>query len=223
MYIVANNRGFPSFQNLITMREIVNFLNFLDWIDYYMHVSKISFSPLLNCPSYVQVLTRIWAPIIWAFPLWWNWENVRKIDASTTNPGAHTCRATIHTHKSEHSKQTVWTRWQWQKGYFQESQYSMIGHTGQTTVRQLANLLQSAGRHTSPKGTKPSKHARENRASQSGRQRPCQHLSPGLWNTHSTWTDCYLVPTKLLQMQRIFPPVCHSHGAQLGLWDLDSS
>jgi hypothetical protein len=41
-----------------------------------------------------------------------------------------------------------------------------------------------------------------------------EHLKPA---------DCYLVPTKLLQMQRIFRPVCHSHGAQLGLWDLDSS
>jgi hypothetical protein len=45
--------------------------------------------------------------------------------------------------------------------YFQESQYSMIGHTGQTTVRQLANLLQSAGRHPSPKGSNKAQHACE--------------------------------------------------------------
>jgi hypothetical protein len=60
--------------------------------------------------------------------------------------------------------------------YFQESQYSMIGHTGQTTVRQLANLLQSAGCHPSPKGSNKAKHAymreRIGHLDQSGGQRP---------------------------------------------------
>jgi len=157
---------------------------------------RFPFSPLLNCPSYVQVLTRIWAPIIWAFPLWWNWENVRKI-LPLQNPGAYTCRAAIRTRTQEHSKQTVGTKWQWQKGYFQESQYSMIGHTGQTTVMQLANLLQSAGRHPSPKRTKPQacmreriEHLNQGTTPMSAFiLRPMEHLNRLLLGANQTFAD----------------------------------
>jgi len=196
MYIVANNRGFPSFQNLITMREIVNFLNFLDWIDYYMHVSKISFSPLLNCPSYVQVLTRIWAPIIWAFPLWWNWENVRKIDASTTNPGAHTCRATIRTRKSSTPNKQYGPGDSDGRDTSKNPSIAWLD-TGQTTVRQLANLLQSAGRHPSPKRTKPQacmreriEHLNQGTTPMSAFiPRPMEHLNRLLLGANQTFAD----------------------------------
>lgn len=46
-----NSWGFPCFANLITKRDFVSFLN---WLLQHIHVSKISFSPLLNCRSYVQ-------------------------------------------------------------------------------------------------------------------------------------------------------------------------